>query len=89
MLRNGLHDGLLRRLLVLVDELVNSFQVGDADLALLRVGLGFRRLAGGEQRQAQQRPSEQGHAAARLFDASVWATLTAQRGRSFSQQVKK
>ena len=58
MLRDGLHDALLRRLLVLVDELVNRFQVGDADFALLRVGLGLGRLAGGEQRQRKQYPSE-------------------------------
>ena len=56
MLRDGLHDALLRRLLVLINQLINSFQVGDADLALLRVGFGLGRLAGGEQRQAQQRP---------------------------------
>ena len=60
MLRDGLHDALLGGLLVLVDELVNSFQVGDADFALLRVGLGFRRLGGCEQCQRKQYPSEHG-----------------------------
>ena len=89
MLRDGLHDALLGGLLVLINQLINSFQVGDADLALFRVGLGFGRLAGGEQCQAQQRPSEQGHAAASLIDASVWATLgcTLSR-RSVSQHEK-
>ena len=72
MLRDGLHDALLGRLLVLVDELVNGLEVGDADLALLRVGLGLGRLAGGEQRQRKQYPSE--HCAGwrvTYFDASV------------------
>ena len=58
MLRDGLHDTLFRRLLVLVDELVNGLEVRDADLALLGVGFCFGRLAGGEQRQRKQYPSE-------------------------------
>ena len=90
LLRDGLHDALLGRLLVLVDELVNRFQIGDADLALLGVGFGLGRLGGGEQRQAQQRPSQHGGwVASHLFDASVWATLAAQSGRSVSQQAEK
>ena len=60
MLRDGLHDALLRGLLVLVDELVNGLEVRDADLALLGVGFCFGRLAGGEQRQRKQYPSEHG-----------------------------
>ena len=50
MLRDGLHDALLGRLLVLVDQFINSFQVGNADFALFRVCFGLGRLAGGEQR---------------------------------------
>ena len=76
MLRDGLHDALLGGLLVLVDELVNGLEVGDADLALLRVGFGLGRLGGGEQCQRKQYPSE--HCAGwrvTYFDASVWAKL--------------
>ena len=87
LLRDGLHDALLGRLLVLIDELVNSFQVGDADLALLRVGLGFRRLAGGEQRQRKQYPSE--HCAGwrvTYFDASLGEARLHKRCHSVSQR---
>ena len=59
MLRDGLHDALLGGLLVLINQLINSFQVGDADLALLRVGLGFCGGRGGERHEAE-RPSEHG-----------------------------
>ena len=59
MLRDGLHDALFARLLVLINQLINSFQVGDADLALLRVGLGFCSGRSTEQREAE-RPSEHG-----------------------------
>ena len=74
MLRDGLHDGLLARLLVLINQLINSFQVGDANLALLGVGLGFRRLAGGEQRQRKQYPSE--HGAGWRVTCFVWAKVS-------------
>ena len=87
MLRDGLHDALLGRLLVLVDELVDGLEVGDADLALLRVGLGFRRLAGGEQRQRKQYPSE--HCAGwrvTYFDASLGEARLHKRCHSVSQR---
>ena len=58
MLRDGLHDALLGRLLVLVDEFVDGLEVRYADLALFRVCFGLGRLAGGEQRQRKQYPSE-------------------------------
>ncbi len=80
MLRDGLHDALLGRLLVLVDQFVDGLEVRDADLALFRVGLGLGRLAGGEQRQRKQYPSEHGGLGEARLHSDVtagvsWATL--------------
>ena len=83
MLRDGLHDALLRGLLVLVGELVNGLEVGDADLHSFGSALALAASAVASSASASNiRRSIVGW---RVFYASVWATLGCKARRSVSQ----